>query len=505
MLSNCRGFNSKKESLTEVLKDIDPDLCLLNETGLRGRNKVILPGYTTFSRNRVEKSMGGISTSLKDKMRPHVVNIGQGAGEDEYLIIRLDQFNPAICVVNCYGEQEGRVGKEEVNAKWERLLKELSKIKARGEECLFIGDLNKLVGNDQFGVAGNNDKISYGGQLLRELIATEEYCLINNLDIACGGPFTRVDPANANIKSCLDYFICSKNLRPYIKKLLIDSERKFALKRVIHKDGKFKAVLADHFTLVLYMDDLPGKSLRGEKVTRWNLKKEGGWDKYKELAKDVSQKVISIVEDKAFSVEEVVENFYKISDDIKFKAFGKITIKDRSNVKDKPKETSEEEEAKELLRKQREKAEEELNQLKNLKKGRVSNVFQIVRSIQGPKKGVVEAHAVADPESEEIAVTAKDIKRISLDYCKKVLSNNNVKEGYDREIGLKEKLHDERMLDVSGGGFTPSKKLFQKVVLKFKKNNKRNYDFLIRTGERFKEAVFRLQKNAGGRSIPNQL
>jgi hypothetical protein len=70
------------------------------------------------------------------------------------------------------------------------------------------------------------------------------------------------------------------------------------------------------------------------------------------------------------------------------------------------------------------------------------------------------------------------------------LSNNNVKEGYEREIGLKEKLHDERMLDVSGGGFTPSKKLFKKVVLKFKKNNKTNYDFLIRTGERFKEAVF---------------
>jgi hypothetical protein len=117
-------------------------------------------------------------------------------------------------------------------------------------------------------------------------------------------------------------------------------------------------------------------------VSRWNLKKEGGWDKYKELAEDVSQKVISIAEDKAYSVEEVVEKFYKISDDIKFKAFGKITIKDRSNVKEKRKETSEEEEAKELLRKQREKAEEELNQLKNLKKGRVSNVFQIVRSIR---------------------------------------------------------------------------------------------------------------------------
>ena len=44
--SNIRGFNSKKESLKEVLNDLnDVDVCILNETGLRGRNKVTLPGY----------------------------------------------------------------------------------------------------------------------------------------------------------------------------------------------------------------------------------------------------------------------------------------------------------------------------------------------------------------------------------------------------------------------------------------------------------------------------
>ena len=82
------------------------------KTGLKGRNKVQLPGYTTFSRNRVDKSMVGISTSIKNNMGNQAINVGEGY--DEYLIVRLEQFKPAICVINCYGEQEGRVGREEV-------------------------------------------------------------------------------------------------------------------------------------------------------------------------------------------------------------------------------------------------------------------------------------------------------------------------------------------------------------------------------------------------------
>ena len=194
--NNLRGFNSKKNSLLNVLKDIDPDLCLLNETGLRGKNKLALEGYSTFTRNRAEKAMGGISTSIKDNLKHNAVNVGQGKDDDEYLVVRLDHFKPPICVINCYGEQEGRVATAEVEAKWERLLNEMNKIKARGEECLLIGDLNKLVGNDHLGVKGNKDKVSHGGKLVRELIATEEYCLVNNLDITVGGPFTRVDPAD---------------------------------------------------------------------------------------------------------------------------------------------------------------------------------------------------------------------------------------------------------------------------------------------------------------------
>ena len=95
--SNVRGFNSKKEFLKEVLNDLnDVDLCILNETGLRGRNKVTLPGYLSYTRNRVVKSMGGISTSVKDTIKDSTVKVTEGIENDEFLIIRLEQFSPAI-------------------------------------------------------------------------------------------------------------------------------------------------------------------------------------------------------------------------------------------------------------------------------------------------------------------------------------------------------------------------------------------------------------------------
>ena len=61
--------------------------------------------------------MDVISTSINDKWRNYTVNVREGTEDDEYLITRLDNFSPAICVINCYGEQEGRVGKEKGGGK----------------------------------------------------------------------------------------------------------------------------------------------------------------------------------------------------------------------------------------------------------------------------------------------------------------------------------------------------------------------------------------------------
>ena len=95
-----------------------------------------------------------------------------------------------------------RVKVEEVEARWRRLRKEMEEVRARGEMCVVLGDMNKLVGADEWGVEGNHSEVSPGGRLLRELLAQQEWSLVNSMgEVVVGGPWTRVDPATALCRS----------------------------------------------------------------------------------------------------------------------------------------------------------------------------------------------------------------------------------------------------------------------------------------------------------------
>ena len=201
-------------------------------------------------------------------------------------------------MVNCYGEQR-KCTKKEVEEKWQRLHQELENIRARNEFCCLAGDLNKLIGNSDLGVPGNHAEVSLGGRLLKEMLASRNWFLVNGMgkEVVTGGPFTRLDPATGNL-SCLDLFIVSKELMPYVVKLEIDSERKLGIARVekSKKKGKLRLVYPDHFPVLLTLDNLPlAKEERKEKEVRWNLAKEGGWLDYREDTDTVKEKLIDIV------------------------------------------------------------------------------------------------------------------------------------------------------------------------------------------------------------------
>jgi hypothetical protein len=79
------------------------------------------------------------------------------------MVTRLDHVKPPLNIVHIYGQNEGRAGQQNILEGWTQILAELGKIEARKEVALVVGDLNRAVGNNELGVKGNTNKVSYGG------------------------------------------------------------------------------------------------------------------------------------------------------------------------------------------------------------------------------------------------------------------------------------------------------------------------------------------------------
>ena len=165
---------------------------------------------------------------------------------------------------------------------------------------------------------GNHPEVSLGGRLLRDLLATRNWFLVTGLgpEALMGGPFTRKDPATGNM-SCLDMFIISRELLPYVKKLRIDSKREMAVGRAVKRGGQYEMVYSDNFTSLLTISDLPRENeIKQQKQTVWNLSKEGGWNMYKVLTDDYSEALERML-DKEDTINNKMTKFDKIHDKIK--------------------------------------------------------------------------------------------------------------------------------------------------------------------------------------------
>jgi hypothetical protein len=494
-LANLRGYKTKELSLKKILRKVKPSMILFNETLLTGKANIKLTPYSSWCKNRTEKGGGGIASGVRQEYKDCSVQAGEGQEDDEYIITRVECFQPALNVINCYGEQRS-TKKEDVEDKWRRLVKDMEDIRTKGEFCLLSGDMNKLVGCGSMGVEGNNSEISLGGKLLRGLLATNNWFLVNNMGqgVVQGGPFTRKDPASGK-ESCLDLFVVSSELRPYVKSLMVDSDREITVSRAVRRGSGYQRVYSDHYTCILTLGNLPRvRERKEEKRVVWNLAKEGGWEQYSLLSEKYSEVLENIIESKEISVEEKMIQFDRIHDKIKFKAFGKVSLsgnnkKKENNDNEDAKKTSEKEEVEEQERK----AEVEIEEIKRMKLSKVGKVWEIRRRIIGGKKLETKANAIEDPITEKLVVSRNKIKEVALKYCKDTLTNNVPDKAYKEEIHAKKVRVDKELkkctdkLEISEGTFTS-------ILSKFKLSRKRNYDFLVKAGKGFQNTVFKFCK-----------
>ena len=493
--NNRRGFNSKKQSVQEDIVDkLQPDVINLEETLLRNKAKINTKEYVSFSQNRADGAGGGgISTSVAAHLKQYATLVSQNNQHDEYMITRLEHVKPALNIVHIYGQNEGRSGPEKVLKGWTEILKELSSIEERNEVALLVGDMNRAIGNDELGVRGNSRKVSYGGQLVRDLVSAGDYVLLNNLELTRGGPWTWVCPGTGRV-SCLDLALASRALLPFVKEVLVDSERKYAPRRVVTKGKNLGLHFADHFPLVIKLE-MPKAETIPDKDVGWNLGKPGAWEEYAKVSEEEAEHVQELAENEFITNEQLMNKLDKLQNKIKYKTFGKTKPKTKNKVAKESKVTEAlEEKANDVAKRQSERLMNEITKVKEMKTGRCGKIFRMKDVITGPKKTGKEAHAIRNPKTGDLVVSNTEIKKVTLEYCKSVLKNNEPEEDMKELVELKEKLHQIEMetKDEDEEEFVVEEEAFFQAIRKFKSTGSKAYDFITKSGISFQKGVLKV-------------
>lgn len=201
---------------------------------------------------------------------------------------------------------------------------------------------------------------------------------------------------------------------------------------------------------------------------------------------------------------------------VKFKSFGKVTVRNdlkttkelkslqkkkielldnkTNNGQDEDINVLEEKITDEVLSNQRKKLEKEIEELRNMKskKGKSAVIFHLKDKIVGKKKVSQEATTMVDPKTKEELKSRKEIKEASLSYCVDLLTNRSPKPGFEDDLRLIDLVHEARMNETVENDVQFSKVIFEDSLKELSKKNKQKYEFILKAGKDYKEALFKL-------------
>ena len=141
--------------------------------------------------------------------------------------------------------------------------------------------------------------------------------------------------------------------------------------------------------MILNLQNLPTKRRddRRKRNVTWNLARKDGWERYKSLTKEKNDKIREVIEDEELDIEEVMDRLEKFENKIEFTAFGKTSKKASVPKKGGPKlvHIDESEKAKELIEKQSELIEEEVEKIRRRGGGKINQIHKIAKDLKGAK------------------------------------------------------------------------------------------------------------------------
>ena len=129
------------------------------------------------------------------------------------------------------------------------------------------------------------------------------------------------------------------------------------------------------------------------------------------------------------------------------------------------------------------------------KRGNVAAVFKLKEAIVGNKKVTQEPTTLIDPVTKLEVDSVEGIKRISLEYCKNLLTNREPRKGFEDIVRNKINIHNERMKEVVEGHEPDlTIEMFYSALERIQRKNPQKYSFILKNGQSFIDSLFFLFK-----------
>ena len=279
---NSAGLGSKMNTFKKVMRELKPSVFFVEETKFKDAGKLKIDNFHIYELVRENRDGGGgLALGVAKELNPVWVREGKEFVEAISVEISLKRLKIRCCAA--YGPQESDLLKKK-EMFWKYLEEEVVFAEQSGAGFILHFDGNLWAGSGI--VPGDPRRQNRNGRMFNEFLDQHPNLhVVNALEI-CEGLITRRRIKDGSVEeSILDFFIVCSKVLPFVKRMVIDHEKKYILTnyRQVGKGGK--AIDSDHFTE--FMDlDIEIEAERPERVEIFNFKEEEAQAKFKYLTSD---------------------------------------------------------------------------------------------------------------------------------------------------------------------------------------------------------------------------
>ena len=280
---NTRGIKSKLDSIQDIVAEEDPDIVGITETMLNENENIEIENYEVYRNDRNEEG-GGVLIAVKDTYKNVTVEVQRENKEEESIWVAIGT-NTVTRVGVVYAPQETRTQKVKLKEMYKRIEKEVQKARENEQQIIVMGDMNCKVGDM---IDGNNNEVTKGGRVLKELIEREGVDIVNRSN-KCKGKWTRCE---GGTKSIIDYILMWKKDINNAYEMIIDEDRIMTPFKVVkNADSTTRTVYTDHNAMLCKIKWEGAENI--EKKTRTIMTKSS----YKKFEEKIqAQKISNLLE-----------------------------------------------------------------------------------------------------------------------------------------------------------------------------------------------------------------